>query len=323
MIAEYYYGAIIQRFIPGAGTDETVGAFNGSGARTWYYADERGSTVARAGDAGTANLIHSYDEYGRPTGNAPRIGFTGQLMVSFGQLYDFKNRFYHAGLGRFLQPDPIGYGAGMNMYAYVVGDPINLVDPSGLGCSTYKVGGGVTEEGGDIVIQKGRYEQTCLDSGSGYGGGGPTKFFDDSGGGGGGGGIELPPVDRCAAKSTPPITEQSFSVDYGEFSAKAAQKYIEHTWLLNDRWQPHSVFGGKIISPEKLVSAALLLVTTRDAVPAGGLNVRITGDMGFQTGRDIRSPLPSTNYLTVILGPPNGMKDGLPKRPPVSMHPGC
>jgi hypothetical protein len=39
---------------------------------------------------------------------------------------------YASGLGRFLQPDPIGYAGGLNLYTYVVNDPLNRVDPAGL-----------------------------------------------------------------------------------------------------------------------------------------------------------------------------------------------
>lgn len=35
---------------------------------------------------------------------------------------------------RFVQPDPIGYEDGLNIYAYVGADPVNSVDPLGLAC---------------------------------------------------------------------------------------------------------------------------------------------------------------------------------------------
>ena len=48
-------------------------------------------------------------------------------------LHNFKNRFYHADLGRFLQNDPIRFDGGdLNLYRYCFNDSINHVDPDGL-----------------------------------------------------------------------------------------------------------------------------------------------------------------------------------------------
>ena len=43
-------------------------------------------------------------------------------------MYHYKARIYSPSPGRFLQTDPIGYGGGMNIYAYVGGDPVNMAN---------------------------------------------------------------------------------------------------------------------------------------------------------------------------------------------------
>jgi RHS repeat-associated protein len=48
-------------------------------------------------------------------------------------LYYYKARFYDPSLGRFLQTDPVGTADDLNLYAYVGNNPVNRVDPTGLG----------------------------------------------------------------------------------------------------------------------------------------------------------------------------------------------
>ena len=44
----------------------------------------------------------------------------------------YKARFYDSQIGRFMTPDPAGMVDGPNLYAYVLNDPLNATDPSGL-----------------------------------------------------------------------------------------------------------------------------------------------------------------------------------------------
>jgi hypothetical protein len=92
---------------------------------------------------------------------------------------------------RFVQPDPLGYDDGMNMYAYVKGDPVNFTDPMGLDrqCVSWREGGSVTSDSdGGVTVTAGRLKYACWDTDGGGGGGG---------GGGGIGGIEIDLATGC------------------------------------------------------------------------------------------------------------------------------
>ncbi len=131
-------GNVLRRYVPGQGTDETLVWYEGSdlSSPSWLATDQLGSVIATTNSSGTVTATYAYSATGEPSGGfasgGPAFRYTGQVQLAAVGLYYYKARMYDPALGRFLQTDPVGYSAGMNLYAYVDDDPINATDPSGL-----------------------------------------------------------------------------------------------------------------------------------------------------------------------------------------------
>ena len=144
IIAEYDgSNNLLRKYVHGLSIDEPVAMI--SGANTYYYlSDGLGSVSELTNSAGSILEKYSYDSFEQTTIKDPnnnvlttsaygnRYGFTGRELDTETGLYHYRARAYSPTLGRFLQRDPIGYAADINLYRYCGNNGVNYVDPSGL-----------------------------------------------------------------------------------------------------------------------------------------------------------------------------------------------
>ncbi|MDF1552997.1 MAG: RHS repeat-associated core domain-containing protein [Deferrisomatales bacterium] len=109
-----------------------------SSGTTYYLAyDQVGSLRAVVDNAGTVVQRVDYDSFGNvitktnPNFAIP-LGFAGGLQDQDTGLARFGVRDYDPSVARWVAKDPIGFaGNDVNLYGYVLGDPISFVDPDG------------------------------------------------------------------------------------------------------------------------------------------------------------------------------------------------
>lgn len=133
-------GTIGFQYTWGPGADNLLAVKSPTG--TIYYAsrDKVGSIRGLAKRDGAWWLSQQFTPYGeriaRDTSTAGaaiqlRYGWTAREYDAETGWYYMRARYYSPTLRRFVQEDPIGYGGGVNLYAYVEGQPLEANDRTG------------------------------------------------------------------------------------------------------------------------------------------------------------------------------------------------
>ncbi len=135
-VAEYSGSGAAQRYyVNGHDIDEHLAQVEAPGVSGihYYYSTNHQGTVLAATDGALNVTPFNYGAYGEsssPTSGAA-FRYTGRRLDPETGLYYYRARYYSPQLGRFLQTDPVGYKADLDLYAYVGNDPVDRTDPSG------------------------------------------------------------------------------------------------------------------------------------------------------------------------------------------------
>jgi len=131
----------LTRYIYGVGLLYEVSATTSGtdSSPVYYHFDWRGDTVALSDNSGNVTARLSYSPYGERTIESGTVNtpfcFNGKwgVITEPSGLLSMQARFYSPVLRRFLNEDPSGFAGGLNLYAYCNGNPVDLMDPFGLG----------------------------------------------------------------------------------------------------------------------------------------------------------------------------------------------
>ncbi len=187
-LGEYWYdgdGKRVKKIVPDTG-EVTVFVYDAAGKQIAEYStivesvedakvayltsDHLGSPRINTDRDGAVTSRHDYHPYGEEiitaqrtshdeyTPDSVRKQFTEYERDSETNLHFAQARYQSSNLGRFSSPDPlmasadIGLPQTFNRYAYVINNPLNLVDPTGMAADDCPKGKTCkTDEGGNLV----------------------------------------------------------------------------------------------------------------------------------------------------------------------------
>jgi RHS repeat-associated protein len=106
------------------------------GASQFFGADHLGSVTEVTNSSATLLARYEFDPWGRRTlaagTDATTIGYTGHRTHDASALALTMFRGYDPALARWLSEDPASHIGGLNLYGYVVNNPIRRIDRYGL-----------------------------------------------------------------------------------------------------------------------------------------------------------------------------------------------
>jgi len=129
-------GSVLARYTQGPGIDQPLAELR-SATASYYEQDALSSVTSLSNLGGGVANTYAYDSFGKliaSTGTVTNpFQYTGREFDPETGLFQYRARYYDAGLGHFLSEDPIGFDSGqVNLYAYVDNSPVDSFDPSGL-----------------------------------------------------------------------------------------------------------------------------------------------------------------------------------------------
>lgn len=120
-------GALTKKFFNGG---QTI-----SGSSYFYSADQLESIREMTDSSGVVQARYTFDSFGRVSKIletvATDFGYASYYVHARSGLNLTKTRAYSASLGRFLTRDPIEEDGGVNLFEYVLNNPISMTDPAG------------------------------------------------------------------------------------------------------------------------------------------------------------------------------------------------